>query len=351
MNAGKTLFSQLMDCLPWSTFTRIVARYHGDHSVQTFPCTEQYRAMAFAQLTYRESLRDIEACLSAQPTKLWHMGFGGPVRRRLPHQLGRRPSGAMCDTRRAVDRTAFPCLFRQSKAGIQVSQGGGIMADAVETGLSTGALVAAAGALGAAAFALVDASKVLRGGVSNCGFGQITRVVDSLIPPAQAGPAWHGSVKETLRANWLNGTPLMDQKAIAKSLIKLRLDPITTPLMARRTGVDEGILAAVAANIATGTALTPAQQAVYGQFDFVLTAMLDEGYQRADQIYRNSAKALSVVVSVVLALIGAYAVAPGGGLYLKALLLGLVATPLAPITKDLSSALAAGVKAAQLLRR
>jgi len=70
-----------MDCLPWSTFARIVARYHGDHSVQTFPCTEQYRAMAFAQLTYRESLRDIEACLSAQPAKLWHMGFRGPVRR------------------------------------------------------------------------------------------------------------------------------------------------------------------------------------------------------------------------------------------------------------------------------
>ena len=81
MNAGKTLFSQLMDCLPWSTFARIVARYHGDHSVETFPCTEQYRAMAFAQLTYRESLRDIEACLSAQPAKLWHMGFRGPVRR------------------------------------------------------------------------------------------------------------------------------------------------------------------------------------------------------------------------------------------------------------------------------
>ena len=81
MNAGKTLFSQLMDCLPWSTFARVVAGYHGDHSVQTFPCTEQYRAMAFAQLTYRESLRDIEACLASQPAKLWHMGFGGPVRR------------------------------------------------------------------------------------------------------------------------------------------------------------------------------------------------------------------------------------------------------------------------------
>ena len=81
MYAGKTIFAQLMDCLPWSTFARLVTRYHGDHSVQTFPCTEQYRAMAFAQLTYRESLRDIEACLSAQPAKLPHMGFRGQVRR------------------------------------------------------------------------------------------------------------------------------------------------------------------------------------------------------------------------------------------------------------------------------
>ena len=81
MYAGKTVFSQLMDCLPWSTFARFVARYGGDFSVQTFPCVEQYRAMAFAQLTYRESLRDIEACLSAQPGKLYHMGFRGPVRR------------------------------------------------------------------------------------------------------------------------------------------------------------------------------------------------------------------------------------------------------------------------------
>ena len=81
MYAGKTIFAQLMDCLPWSTFARLVARYHGDHSVQTFPCTGQYRAMAFAQLTYRESLRDIEACLSAQPAKLPHMGFRGQIRR------------------------------------------------------------------------------------------------------------------------------------------------------------------------------------------------------------------------------------------------------------------------------
>ena len=64
MNTGKTLFAQLMDFLPWTTFTRIVDRYGGDHRVRTLSCAEQYRSMAFAQLTYRESLRDIETCLS-----------------------------------------------------------------------------------------------------------------------------------------------------------------------------------------------------------------------------------------------------------------------------------------------
>ena len=81
MSPGKTLFAQLMDFLPWSTFTRIVDRYDGDKRVRTMPCAEQFRAMAFAQLTYRESLRDIEVCLSAQPSKLYHMGFREPVHR------------------------------------------------------------------------------------------------------------------------------------------------------------------------------------------------------------------------------------------------------------------------------
>jgi hypothetical protein len=81
MNTGKTLFAQLMDFLPWTTFTRIVGRYDGDRAIRTLSCAEQFRVMAFAQLTYRESLRDIEACLSAQSAKLYHMGFREPVRR------------------------------------------------------------------------------------------------------------------------------------------------------------------------------------------------------------------------------------------------------------------------------
>ena len=81
MNTGKTLFAQLMDFLPWTTFTRIVDRYGGDHRVRTLSCAEQYRSLAFAQLTYRESLRDSETCLSVHASKLYHMGFRQPVRR------------------------------------------------------------------------------------------------------------------------------------------------------------------------------------------------------------------------------------------------------------------------------
>ena len=81
MNLGKTLFAQLMEFVPWTSFARIVARHGGDSRVRSLSCTEQFRAMAFAQLTYRESLRDIETCLLANQTKLYGMGFRSPVKR------------------------------------------------------------------------------------------------------------------------------------------------------------------------------------------------------------------------------------------------------------------------------
>jgi hypothetical protein len=81
MYVGKTLFAQVMDFLPWKTFHRIVDRYGGDHRTRSLSCAEQFRVMAFAQLTYRESLRDIEVCLGAQAGKLYHMGIGAAVAR------------------------------------------------------------------------------------------------------------------------------------------------------------------------------------------------------------------------------------------------------------------------------
>ena len=81
MNVGKTLFAQVMEYVPWTSFARIVERYGGDSGVRSLACTEQFRAMAFAQLTYRESLRDIETCLQANQTKLYSMGFRSSVKR------------------------------------------------------------------------------------------------------------------------------------------------------------------------------------------------------------------------------------------------------------------------------
>lgn len=81
MNYGKTVFSQIMDFLPIYEFQKCVDRYNGNHKVKRFTCMDQFLCMAFAQLTYRESLRDIEACLRAAQNKLYHMGIRSKVSR------------------------------------------------------------------------------------------------------------------------------------------------------------------------------------------------------------------------------------------------------------------------------
>lgn len=81
MYTGKLIFSQVMDFMPIHAFRRCVTRYQGDRNVRSFTCLDHYLCMAFAQLTYRESLRDIEACLRAQQKKLYHMGIRGTIAR------------------------------------------------------------------------------------------------------------------------------------------------------------------------------------------------------------------------------------------------------------------------------
>src|SRR5919108_5223016 len=81
MNAGRTVFSQIMDVAPWYLIDQRVSRYGGTEGVRSFSCRDQFLSMAFAQLTQRESLRDIEACLRARDEKLYHMGFRGRVSR------------------------------------------------------------------------------------------------------------------------------------------------------------------------------------------------------------------------------------------------------------------------------
>jgi len=153
MHAGKLVFAQLMEFAPWHAFRRLVTKYHGDFNVRTFSCLDQFLCMAFAQLTYRESLRDIEACLRAQPTKLYHLGLRGNVSRgaladanesrdwriyaefaqaliRIARRLyAREPLGInLHETVYALDSTTIdPCLslfpwasFRQTKAAVKL---------------------------------------------------------------------------------------------------------------------------------------------------------------------------------------------------------------------------------------
>jgi hypothetical protein len=91
MNVGKTLFAQVMEYVPWKTFGRIIERHRGDAGVRTLDCADLFRLMAFSQLTWRESLRDIESCLAANQGKLFHMGFrGAPARSTLSDALNQR---------------------------------------------------------------------------------------------------------------------------------------------------------------------------------------------------------------------------------------------------------------------
>jgi hypothetical protein len=91
MNTGKTLFAQLMEFVPWKTFSRIVVRHNGDTGTRTLTTAELFRILAFSQLTWRESLRDIEACLAANAPKLFHMGLrSAPARSTLADALNGR---------------------------------------------------------------------------------------------------------------------------------------------------------------------------------------------------------------------------------------------------------------------
>lgn len=91
MNTGKTLFAQVMEFVPWKTFSRIVARHNGDRGARTLTSAELFRILAFSQLTWRESLRDIEACLGANAPKLFHMGLrSAPARSTLADALNNR---------------------------------------------------------------------------------------------------------------------------------------------------------------------------------------------------------------------------------------------------------------------
>jgi len=122
MNLGRTVFSQLVDYLPTYQFQICVDRYQGDRYVKDFSCWDQFLCLAFAQLTYRESLRDIEACLRAQQPKLYHMGFRGLVSRNtLAHANERRDWRIYADFAQILIATARQ-MYRDEPFGVELKE-------------------------------------------------------------------------------------------------------------------------------------------------------------------------------------------------------------------------------------
>jgi len=122
MNTGKTIFAQVMEHLPLSAFRKCVQRYRGDYKAKTFSCLDQFLVMAFAQLSYRESLRDIEACLQAMRSKLYHMGIrGGISRNNLAHANETRDWHIWADFAQVLIHTARH-LYAGDPFGVELDQ-------------------------------------------------------------------------------------------------------------------------------------------------------------------------------------------------------------------------------------
>jgi hypothetical protein len=211
-------------------------------------------------------------------------------------------------------------------------------------------MVAASGGLGTAAYGLVDITKAFGGGISNFGLKQIRKALQPFEPALREIDQL--SPMDVIRANWLNGLALADQKASAKALIRLGLSPENASALAEACSVDADALTVAANKIKGGSDPSPGDAHVLEKLDAAIDVALEGGFQRGDQQYRNASKLAGALASIGLALIGGGATHAQGGAFslqgflfsqdfLVALLIGLTASPLAPVVKDLSSLLSA----------
>jgi hypothetical protein len=226
--------------------------------------------------------------------------------------------------------------------------------------VNIGAALGAIGVLGPASFALVDSLKILpNGGISNVGFASIERCLQAFFPNQTRRNATGGlkHLLDELHGNWISGRPLMDQKSMAKSLVELRLTGDTAAQFAQATDQDAVFLKVIGEKMASGARLEPAETNLLARFDLLLAAIIDDGYQHADHRYQNCTKFAAMMFSIVLGVLGGAAICTldfshyfGSSDMWLGVIVGFLATPLAPISKDLASALAS-LKIAQTLKR
>lgn len=204
-----------------------------------------------------------------------------------------------------------------------------------------GELITATAALGTASYGLVDVSKAFGGGISNVGYSRVKRGLTPFAAQLDAVGAWGA-----IAANWLNGMDKTEQKKKVKESIKLGLAQDSAAEFVKAAGAAD--FATLAAALAS-EAPTADQTALRAKFDVFVDSRLDAAFEGGEQLYKSVARAAAFGVAVILAEAGAYfstdANAFDTTVAIKAFLVGIVATPVAPIAKDLSSALATAVTA------
>lgn len=215
------------------------------------------------------------------------------------------------------------------------------------------AALGAMAALGLAAMALVDSTKAFWGGISNVGFGHIKRACApfrNVLRRATGDDDW----TLLLRAQWINGRVKDDQKAVLRSLVRLGITEGEVKELAAISDVDATDLLAISKKLRDGDPLKDADMNVLGRVDAVIGMRIDAAYERADQQFRNVARLCAGFVAVALALgVAAMLPEPGPGEpdnLVYGLLAGLLAVPIAPIAKDLISALGASMQAVKATR-
>lgn len=224
--------------------------------------------------------------------------------------------------------------------------------------------IAAIAALGTSAYGLVDTTKIFWNGISRVGYGRIERTLQPFAPALEnaMGRNWANAVF----SYWLNGVALDEQKAKTKSLIRLGLTPGNAEQLANAgirdttsrfdpaprnhketTGViDPAAFTATVGKLYRGEDLVQTDINLLGRFDATVDAALDAAYERADREYKNAARSLAALFAAALAVVGGYLITRSWSEYfIPAVVVGLIAIPLAPIAKDLSTALANAVGA------
>jgi hypothetical protein len=209
-----------------------------------------------------------------------------------------------------------------------------------------GELIAAVAALGTAAYGLIDVSKAFNGGVSRIGKNTILVALAPFGPAlvAAVGPGW----QDIVIWQWINGVAKDDQKAKAKSLIRLGLTTDNARALAGPGHVNADDLANTVDKLLRGGDLLPQDVNVLGRFDASVDAILDSAYEHADQQYRTAARGWAAAVAWALAVIGGVLLFHGNysiGKFLLTSMIGAVAVPLAPIAKDLTGALTSAIGA------